>query len=251
VRSTSLLRDRRSGRVAQQARKLRREAKQAADEWREAKQAADEWRKAKQAADEQEMQTRVRTWLACHPPRAELPVELGRWDHDSAYSDRYRVNFFGMKAVRDAEGERYVPSGPVVHVPILLRGFERDFVSASLYGEGGFRTIQMRPVAMRLRSDATEVRWYNWEPTEGTFGDADADLYRACGKAEAMIGMVLRYARESATIRGAFEQAMRDEGLYFLEELGDALKEWRGHTRTRYYLPGVKPGDPSEERIRK
>jgi hypothetical protein len=192
----------------------------------------------------------ARAWLDQHPPRAEPAIEFGKWDHRlPGDRPRYEVEFFGMR--RDGDG-RWRPEQPVVRVPVMDHRHAEMFTTIANRMPGYMADIEMRAVRMGMRVNDTEVRWYNWEPTRGMFGDSEADIYRAAGKVEAFLSRVcqmLRFLPPDEILHTAeFGPMPAGLGLEWMQELIDGIRQWRGRVGTFYAVPGQKPGDPPEER---
>jgi hypothetical protein len=192
---------------------------------------------------EQDVHERTRRWLELHPPRVELPVELGRWSTDRL-ENRYEVDFFGM----ERRGDRWLPRGVIVQVPVMDRRLALEMWQSAAIPDA-VQVVDFRPVKMRFEHNQTRVTWYNWEPTRGMYGDAEADIYSAMGKLEAMLSRVPYMHRDFDFVKVLFAHAEKDFSQ-FMRECLDAIGEWRGKVRSYYVVPGRKPGDPPEERER-
>ena len=202
-----------------------------------------------EAKVEAEVYRETRAWLAAHPPHVAAPIELGRWrDYASPEGPALEVRFCGMHR-DDVRG--WVPDAPIVNVGAALRrepvGFGAGHMSPFPPGE---RIVQMRPISMRCCVGVTEIRWYNWEPVQGAFGKAEADIYSAAGH-------VLAFTRQlralfdamprSEFIRIPFGGHVRvSEAVGWFDDFVTALEQWHGHVKSFYSLPGECPGDPSE-----
>jgi hypothetical protein len=201
---------------------------------------------------EAKRQEKFRSWVERHPARVEPAVELGRWFGDPrTHEGLYEVDFFGM----EQRGDRWVPRRPVIEVPVMDRHYAQSVLEGSLnFGSRYMQYIRFRPVQMGLSHGQTRVRWYNWEPTEGIHGYAEADIYRAMGKLEAMLSMFRMVASQSVTAssmlrHSAYGVGMVDDARRFVDDCLDAIRQWRGGVRQHYVLPGKKPGEV-EERVR-
>lgn len=203
-----------------------------------------------------EVHARTWEWLATHPPRAQLPIELGRWHKNfdlPRFQDRYEVDFCGMEQREDSNGnQRWVPRSSVVNVPVMDRSRARSLAHFGMYPSPvaeAVRMIAFRPVQMALEANQTRVYWYNWEPTQGVFGDAESDLYGAASKILAYLSRVSLFFRElpaSACARGSHGPTF-GEVVEWMDELSSAFNEWMGIARVRYVIPGRREEERPQE----
>jgi hypothetical protein len=88
----------------------------------------------------------------------------------------------------------------------------------------------------------------------GSFGDAEADVYRAAGKVLGFVSRVrlaLGGMGVGAYIHVDGGMPVRvGEALGWFDEFTSALEQWRGAVKSVYVVPGAKPGDAPEERTR-
>ena len=123
-------------------------------------------RKAYQQAVDAAAKEKSKQWLESHPPRVEVPVITGRWQHPDVLrqENAYEVQF-GPK-----------PEYPVIHVPLMQH---HPFLRLNERANSQYDVVLMRAVEWGVTFGATIVRWWNWEPTrcDGMFNEAA--VYRA------------------------------------------------------------------------
>jgi len=194
----------------------------------------------KEARIESSIKHRTREWLLKHPPRVEMPIEIGGKWHGAPH------DFDRFYEVRFSQTPR--PESPIVRVPIFETGpsvLVQNNVSSHT---GDLRTIDMRPIAMGLSYGATRLRWYNWEPVQGMFDlQAEADIYSNAGKIQAFMSRLSPVIDMIARSAPQYLYSYGFDGPELVEwwrETIDAFDTWRGRVHSRYVIPSKD--DPSK-----